>query len=85
MLVFLYLSLCAKHLLLEDIVLTFRTLLPREFKEEASTQFFKWNDAFDKVFQQTCETPHQRDAAVEHTLTVDSSFKTLSDTYKIYL
>lgn len=84
MLAFLYLSLCAKYLLLEDIVLTFRTLLPREFKE-ASIQFFKLNDAFDKVFQQTCETPHQRNGAVEHTLTEDSGFKTLSDAYKIHL
>lgn len=49
MLVFLDLSLCAKCLLLEDTRLPFRTLLLGQFNKEASSQFFKWNEAFDKV------------------------------------
>lgn len=72
MLVFLYLSLCAKYLLLEDIVLTFRNLSAERVQWRSIYSIFEWNYAFDKVLQQTCETPHQRNGAVEHTLTADS-------------
>lgn len=35
--------------MLDDTMLPFKTLLLGQFNKEACSQFFKWNEAFDKV------------------------------------